>query len=336
MPAAYIDTPRRVVTLRSERLVLLDPAAEKGGPRPEVGTIPMLGLERLVLRENVQISSQALAALLRAGIPCHVVDSHGRHLGGFEPPSARTAAARGRQHQRTAEAEFALAIARPLVVAKLANQRRLLQRLEASRPRGSAPVIDSFTPLLREAQRAANLPALRGLEGAAAAAYFGAWAGFLPPAFPFERRSTRPPHNAVNAVLSFAATLVYGELVSALHLRGLDPGCGLLHVPQDGRWSLALDLMEPFRPALVDSLAMRLFIHRILQPKHFEPKNGGTYLNASGRQVFLQQYERRLRHEFYSEHARHRTTLRQQFTAVVMAYKAALDDPASFAPFRLN
>ena len=107
-------------------------------------------------------------------------------------------------------------------------------------------------------------------------------AGFLPAEFPFERRSHRPPHNAVNACLSFAYTLLYHDVVSALHARGLDPGLGLLHATENGRWSLALDLMEPFRPALADALTLRMMSHQMLSPADFQARDGGILSGRSG------------------------------------------------------
>ena len=174
------------------------------------------------------------------------------------------------------------------------------------------------------------------MEGASTALYFRLWASFLPAAFPFEHRSARPPHNPVNACVSFGATLVYQELRAALHLAGLDAALGFFHQPQDDRYSLALDLMEPFRPAVAEALTLRLFNLGLLQAGHFEPSHGGIYLNAAGRKTFLQQYEQRLTKEFTSEHAGHRTTLRQQLRDTATAIKADLADPAAFRPFRLN
>jgi hypothetical protein len=108
--------------------------------------------------------------------------------------------------------------------------------------------------LFRTCRRSETLDELRGYEGAATARYFSAWARFLPGEFPFERRSTRPPLNPVNACISFGSTLLYNEFAALCHARGLDPALGLLHATEDGRWSLPLDLLEPFRPALVEAL----------------------------------------------------------------------------------
>jgi CRISP-associated protein Cas1 len=186
--------------------------------------------------------------------------------------------------------------------------------------------LDWLDALFAPISRSQTLDELRGYEGASTARYFQAWAAFLPEDFPFERRSTRPPLNPVNACISFGATLLYSEAVAFLHAHGLDPALGLLHATEDGRWSLALDLLEPFRPALVEALALDLFSHQILNANHFEPRNGGTYLNEEGRKKFFFQYERRMERQFLSEAAGHRTTLRQQLEHQAVMYKAALED----------
>ena len=95
-------------------------------------------------------------------------------------------------------------------------------------------------------------------------------------------------------------------------------------------------MMEPFRPVLVEALALDLFSHEILKGEHFEPKNGGVYLNNDGRKKFFLQYERRMERQFMSECAGHRTTLRQQLENQSVMFKAALDDLARFEPFLMN
>ena len=196
--------------------------------------------------------------------------------------------------------------------------------------------LDWLDALFAPISRSQTLDELRGYEGASTARYFQAWAAFLPEDFPFERRSTRPPLNSVNACISFGATLLYSEAVAFLHAHGLDPALGLLHSTEDGRWSLALDLLEPFRPVLVEALALDLFSHQILTADHFEPRNGGTYLNEAGRKKFFLQYERRMERQFLSEAAGHRTTLRQQLEHQAVMYKSALEDAAKFQPFLMN
>jgi len=130
--------------------------------------------------------------------------------------------------------------------------------------------------------------------------------------------------------------LLHQEIVSALHGRGLDPALGVLHATEDGRWSLALDLMEPFRPVLVEALALDVFSHQLLSHKHFEPRHGGIYLNEEGRRAFHLQYERRMDRQFLSEIRGHRTTLRQEVDRHALLYKAALENKEHFEPFVMN
>jgi CRISPR-associated protein Cas1 len=193
--------------------------------------------------------------------------------------------------------------------------------------------LDSLVSSLKASR---TIDELRGYEGASTARYFQTWARFLPAGFPFERRSTRPPLNPVNACISFGATLVYSETAAFIHAHGLDPALGTLHTTEDGRWSLALDLMEPFRPVLVEALALDLFSHQIVNAYNFEPKNGGVYLNEDGRRKFFLQYERRMERQFLSESVGHRTTLRQQLEQQAVLYKAALESPDTFKPFLMN
>jgi len=373
MPTACIQQPDCRIHLKSERLEVWgrNPAS---GIEQVLREIPIRDMDRLLIAESVQLSSAAMAALLRASIPVSLLGWNGQYLGGFLPATNAHGLARLKQYQRTLEGGFALQMAGRIVTAKLYNQRRVLQRLQASRNGTRNPesgtqgeteesrnaryptlsgataagseiknqnseIINSLSwldGLFSSIARSQSIDELRGYEGAASARYFQTWAAFLPEEFPFERRSSRPPLNAVNACISFGATLLYNEVVAFVHGHGLDPALGLLHSTEDGRWSLALDLVEPFRPALVEALALDLFSHQILNAPHFEPKNGGVYLNQDGRKKFILQYERRMERQFMSEATGHRTSLRQQLENQAVMFKAALETPEKFEPFLMN
>lgn len=351
MAIACVETPHALVALESERLrVTLRP--DRDSTPQLLGEIPLCDLESLTLNSQAHVTTPALVELMRRGIPLYLTDSIGRALGTCLPMAGAYGGLRSCQYARSRDPAFNLAVAVALIDAKIYNQRRLLQRLHAARAEGDVAgtdgvdgwedaqsfdqVVARLDELRRQLSKAPNLEALRGLEGLAAAQYFQAWSAFLPPGFPFERRSTRPPHNAVNAVISYTSALLYHQLVSLLHQRGFDPALGHLHVADDGRWSLALDLMEPFRPVLLEGLATRLFSLRQLQTGNFEPREGGIYLNTAGRRATAEQFHRRLDREFYSEHRVHRTTLRQQLVAAVQEFRRTLEHGEPLQPFRLN
>jgi CRISPR-associated protein Cas1 len=334
MPTACINTPGCQVRLVSERLHIHG-KDELGIPKV-LREIPLRDLDRLLAIEGTQISGEALAALLRAEVPVAFFGWNGRYLGGFQPTTPAHGAWRIRQYKATLDPAFGIAVAGRIVAAKIYNQRRIVQRLAANRGEDVSRPLGHLDALLASTYRCDTIESLRGMEGAAAARYFAIWSSFLPEAFPFERRSTRPPLNPVNACISFGATLLYHEVVSAIHARGLDAALGLLHATEDGRWSLALDLMEPYRPVLVEALALDAFTHQILNHKHFRPHEGGVYLNDEGRAKFIVQYERRMERQFMSEFAGHRTTLRTQLEDSVARFKRGLEDPGAFEAFVMN
>ena len=363
MPTACITQSNSSIHLKSERIEVRG-ANESTGKEIVLREIPIRDLDRLIITESVQITSSAMAALLRANIPVNFLGWSGQFLGGFLPATKAHGFARLRQYRQTLDPTFSLHMAGRIVTAKLYNQRRVLQRLllsrqsktscdsagqqdnepqEAAAPNGVTgklaevdAALDWMDNLFAACGRCNTIDELRGYEGAASARYFHAWSRFLPIAFPFERRSTRPPLNPVNACISFGATLIYQEAVAFIQAHGLDPSLGLLHVTEDGRWSLALDLIEVFRPVLIEALALDLFSHQILNADHFERKNGGIYLNEAGRKKFFLQYERRMERQFMSECAGHRTTLRQQLEQQAVLFKAALEEPEKFQPFLMN
>lgn len=363
MPSACIVQPGAYIRLVGERLQVTTPDDNDGpGIRRD---IPLRDLERLICSEHVQLTNQALAAVLTAGIPMSLLADNGEFLGSFLPPMNSHAEARLEQYRQTLDPQFAQQIATKLVSAKLYNQRRVLQRMGASR-KSDAEGDNELTDQVRAAttdsppevstreipelqatlgwleslfipiRNSKSIDEVRGYEGVTTARYFSAWARFLPEAFPFERRSTRPPRNQVNSCISFGATLIYNEMVAFLHTHGLDPSLGCLHTPENGRWSLALDLIEPFRPVLVEALTLDLFSHKILGSEHFEGRTGGVFLNVAGRRKFFLQYERRMERQFMSEAAGHRTTLRQQLEQQARLYKGALREPTEFEPFLMN
>jgi CRISPR-associated protein Cas1 len=335
MPSAYLDTPYVRVKLHSERLIVLAPKTA-ADPKQILREIPFTALECLVLNEHVQITTEAVAALLRRGIPLHYLDYRGLFLGQTTAAPGADADVRQQQYQRGVDAAFTLSAARAIVAAKIYNQLRLLQKADAYRDLCASEELDRLKALETRADTATGLDSLRGCEGAASALYFDLWARYLPPEFPFERRCAHPPCNPVNACLSYGAAFVYHELVTALHCRGLDPGLGHLHVTENGRWSLALDLMEPFRPALIEALTLRLFNLKMFAVDDFERREEGVYLKPAARKKFIAEYERRIQRPFFSTHAGHRTTLRQQLADQAVLYKRALSEPDTFRPFRMS
>jgi CRISPR-associated protein Cas1 len=135
-----------------------------------------------------------------------------------------------------------------------------------------------------------------GIEGEAAALYFGQFRTMIKNVdFDFSMRNRRPPRDPVNALLSLGYSILVKELAGVCHAVGLDPFLGFYHHPRYGRPALALDLMEEFRPLIVDSLAIYLLNRgELSRDSDFLTSTHGCNLNDRGRHVFWQGWFRRL------------------------------------------
>ena len=156
------------------------------------------------------------------------------------------------------------------------------------------PTTDNLRRSIQQVGSATNAESLRGIEGAGTAAYFGVLGNFLPEELHFKGRNRRPPKDPANALLSFGYALLANSVEGAVYLAGLDPYLGFLHVVDYGRPSLALDLMEEFRPVLVDALVLDLANHGRVRSEDFEERDGGVFLQGEGRKRLIEGYQRRL------------------------------------------
>jgi CRISPR-associated protein Cas1 len=336
MPALFLTTPGTRASLVSERLRIEIPPSN-GTQEQSVRDVSLLDIEHVAAHETTHITMAAIAELMRRNIPLIIHSAADTILGLCLPPAPNTVV-RMKQYQKAQDNSFALALAINWVEAKILNSRRVLQRLAANRDELEiTPQLLALGQLVQSCQRAGSIDTLRGYEGTAAGRYLECYASFFPDNAPFERRSRRPPHNAPNAILSYAYTLLTAEAEACLHAIGLDPAVGFYHEPADRRPSLALDIIEPFRAPLADAMALDLLTHNVLNPRaHFENRNGGVYLSVEGRKRFFVAYERRMEREFISEQHGCRTTLRGELQSQCRAVKKAVNEDEPFEPFLMN
>lgn len=305
---------------------------ERAGRRIELVRVADVG--EVQIFGSIALTPAAVALALARGIDVVFLSPRGRYRGRLVGRGSRNVELRRQQFVRLADGEFALALGKGVVAGKIANQRNLLLRAQREHRREDlADAIGGMRQMLDRIERAASLDELRGLEGQAAALYFGSFGKCLRnPAFTFSRRSRRPPRDPVNAALSFGYTLL-GTVMESIVLRvGLDPMMGAFHQPDYGRPSLMLDLIEEFRPVVVDALVLRLFNRRELAKEDFEAgldeveavwaeegeteaegsrEAQGIWLSETGRRVFFRAWGRRLREVVYYPPRDQRLTLEE-------------------------
>ena len=266
---------------------------DKGGKLAR--EIPLANLESLGVLGGVQVSTQALCALADQNIPVAFLSAAGRLITMTDPMNPVSALIRQAQVQKFADPVAALELSRALVAAKISNQRTILMRNRKDLDQRAS---DDLRTLAERVGTCKSAESMLGLEGQAAAIYFGNFGAiFSPPfseLFQANGRQRRPPPDPINAVLSWGYTVLVHECVSALRLAGLEPMMGAFHKPRPGKPALALDLMEPFRPLVADSIAISTFNRDELTQGHFIQTAAGCSLTDAGRGAFFGAWGRRM------------------------------------------
>ncbi|MGH7441171.1 MAG: type I-C CRISPR-associated endonuclease Cas1c [bacterium] len=245
--------------------------------------VPIHHLESVVAFDQVLVSPGALHLMAENGVALSYLGYSGRLVARVDAPGSGNVLLRRKQFRRADDPAGSLAMARNCVAGKVQNSRNNLMRgsRDAASPETQEALARAGNLLanhLGHIERAADMDELRGHEGIAAKDYFEAIPDLIrqqKEQFKFDGRNRRPPKDPVNALLSFIYALLLHDCVAGLASAGLDPNVGFLHADRPGKPSLALDLMEEFRPALADRLALSLINRRQVQPSGFAVREGG-------------------------------------------------------------
>lgn len=308
-PAVRLDDVRRLVParddLRAAYVTGYGLSIGKSGERLQVKEkgklvqeIRLNEMTQLNVFGSVQMSSAAIQALCYADKPIAHFSMGGWFYGLTAGLGLKNVFLRRDQFRRGEDERFCLRFARDIVSTKIRNQRTLLQRNHVE---PSSQVLEALKRLAARAQSAESLEELLGVEGTAAGQYFGAFGGMIKVdedegvrTFDFERRNRRPPRDPVNALLSFAYSLLTRDLTIVCHAVGFDPFVGFYHQMRFGRPALALDLMEGFRPLVADSAVLTVINTRMVTADDFLRAGQAVALTQKGRSAFLRAYEQRM------------------------------------------
>lgn len=257
--------------------------------------IPVKDIIHVTLFGNVQCSTQLIHHLMMSGISISYLSSHGSLIGMTMPLTTKNVKLREKQFLKFKHHETALRLARWITHAKISNQRTLLRR------NGRVPdlVLKEMMELRNKALEAKSMESLRGIEGQAGKLYIENFPSMLKEqkfdgTEIMNGRNRRPPKDPVNALLSLGYTLLVRDFIAACASAGFDPLYGFFHCIEPGRPSLALDLMEPFRPLIVDSIVLRTLNTREIENQDFYWGPENCQLKKEGRKKFFAAYERRI------------------------------------------
>jgi len=275
------------------------------------GRVPAHMLESLVCMGRVMVSPPLMGYCAEQGIRISFLNRQGRFLARVEGPVSGNVLLRRRQYQCSDDAAACAAIVRHVLHGKIHGQRTVLARgLRDHASRMDQDAQQSVKHAIEQLRRITDrlwvepsLDVLRGLEGDAARLYFDVFDHLIrvpDPMLRFGGRSRRPPRDAINALLSFLYTLLTHDCRGALETVGLDPAVGFLHRDRPGRPSLALDLLEGFRPVLADRLALSLVNRRQITAKDVQGLDtGAIVMTDDGRRTVLTAYQERKQDEVW-------------------------------------
>ncbi len=291
----YVMTESCYLTLDGENVVILD--GEK-----TLGRFPLHTLENMICFTYKGASPALMGACASRKIGMSFFSPRGVFLARTVGKEYGNVLLRKEQYRISDNAGRSVAYAKNMIIGKVFNSRWSIERtLRDHAMRVDAQKLKHISNALYETlpkiDQTSDLEELRGLEGKAAEQYFSVWNDMIlnqKDDFIFTTRNRRPPLDNVNALLSFAYTVLAGECANALSGVGLDPYVGFLHGDRPGRTSLALDLMEEFRPVLADRFILTLINTKAIRAAHFEQqKDHAVFLNDDGRKVFFQAWQNR-------------------------------------------
>ncbi|MCL4506659.1 MAG: CRISPR-associated endonuclease Cas1 [Chloroflexi bacterium] len=304
----------------------------------KLGETRMFETSHIALLGSVQITTQAVSEALDRGIPVAYFSMGGWFKGLTHGPAHRNIVLRMAQYRAAFDPVRSLALARGFVAAKIRNTRTMLMRNHAALNE-EIPV--TLAQLAQESLAAGGEVTLLSIEAQAAKAYFGAFSGMLKVRgaeadwpFDFNGRNRRPPRDAVNALLSFAYSLLAKDFTVLAQVIGFDPYLGFYHHPRYGRPSLALDMMEEFRPLVADSVVLTVINTGVLVAKDFVQRGPAIMLTPGGRRKFLQAYEARLdtliTHPVFGYRISYRRVLEVQLRLLGRVLTGELDEYPGF------
>ncbi|MGI6458659.1 MAG: CRISPR-associated endonuclease Cas4g/Cas1g [Candidatus Hydrogenedentales bacterium] len=293
----YVQKHGAVVGKRGDRLVV-------SLRREIVQEARLMETSQVCLFSAAQMTTPALQQCLSRDIPV-LYFSHGGWFYGMTHGLGHKNVEQRRAQYRAADAPpFCLELARDLIRVKILNGRTLLRR---NHPDPPGKALEALKLSAERAAAASSLESLLGIEGMAAKTYFSFFGALLKPApaadesakapqftFAFEHRNRRPPRDPVNAMLSFAYALLTKDWTITLASVGFDPYLGFYHQPRYGRPALALDMMEPFRPLIPDSVVLWAVNNRVVAPGDFIRRGQGVALKDEARRKFILAYEKRM------------------------------------------
>lgn len=261
--------------------------------------IPVENTNDIYLFGEVDVSKRFLEFAAKKEICIHYFNRYGYYVGTFYPREHYNSGhVTVKQAEHFLDYDKRISLARAIIKGSMGQMFQVLKYYRSRVAKGKEVLEDSILQL-REAQEEVKekhkIEELMALEGHARKVYYRSFDYIIgQPDFVFERRSKRPPHNRLNALISYGNTICYTTVLSEIYKTYLDPRIGYLHETNFRRFTLNLDIAEIFKPIMVDRLIFSMINRKMLSKKDFDQHTEGILLSETGRKKFIQEMDKRM------------------------------------------
>lgn len=293
-------------------------------------SIPIEHIDNLIVFGGVQLTSSCIQNMLTRGVHLTWLSKTGSYYGRLESTGHINVHRQRMQFKKSEEDAFRLEVSKQFITGKSKNQRTVLLRLNRYKEQCEMQgILDEMARMIKKIDDVDSVESLMGNEGYLAKLYYRGINLILKEEFSFSKRTKRPPKDPFNAMLSFAYTLLLYEIFTSVMTKGLNPYVAFLHSDKYNHPALCSDLMEEWRPILVDSLAIALINTGKISLEHFEENKeaNGIFLTKEGCKIMIEEFEKRLRQEVhYITEVPYKMSFRRMIEYQVMKLIKAMED----------
>lgn len=305
-------------------------------PRDNQFSLPVETVDAVYVFGEISINSKLMNFLAQKEIPVHFFNYYGNHSGSFLPHAQQLSGDLViRQADAFSQTETRLHICKQIISASIHNLLSVVNYY-ARRKSGLKTFSDQIASAAASLDSARSTDEVMGVEGSVRKLYYQAWPLWLGSPASHFKRIYHPPDSPLNATVSFVNSLLYTACVSELYRTALYPGISFLHAPQSRRFSLALDIVEPFKPILADRLIFRLWNSRLISDSDFLQDTNGFILTDPARKKILAEWDALLKQTLHLDSLNRSVSYRQLIRIDCYKLVKFLMEKCDYNPFRME
>jgi len=333
MGTLYLTETGSVARRESGRIIVTNKTQE-------LVNVPINQVESVIIFPGVHITTSLTASWLAQGVPVTYLSNRGTYYGRLEPLRCVNVERQLKQVACLNDPNFCLQLSKSIIYAKVRNTTTILREFARHHDSiGYDEISETMSRHLRKIEQAQTIQSLIGYEGMASKDHFSYINRLIRSDFKFRGRSRNPPRDPFNSMLSFGYTLLLFDLYTLIAAHGLHPYFGFLHKPRNGHAALASDLMEEWRPILVDAFVIHLANRNTFHADDFESDQyGGVYMNHEQAKLFIRRYEERVKRVRQGANGLPEFNYRIHLENQVKMLAKAVDehDPSKYIAYRLQ